>query len=64
LRLGRGCSHRDQQIAFARPFARGIGLRQCKTWREREADAQLKRGTPSYPAGTASEFAVHRSPEP
>src|ERR1700719_5234559 len=49
-RLGRGGSHCDQQIAFARPFERGICLRQCKTWREREADAQLKRGTPSYPA--------------
>ncbi len=62
--LGRSCSYRDQQIAFARPFARGIGLRQCKTRREREADPQLQRGTPTYPASTTSEFAIHRSPSP
>src|ERR1700736_1343598 len=62
--LGRSCSYRDQQIAIARPFARGIGLRQCKTWREREADPQLQRGTPTYPASRTSEFAIHRSPSP
>ena len=62
--LGRSCSYRDQQIAFARPFARDIGLRQCKTRREREADPQLQRGTPTYPASTTSEFAIHRSPSP